>query len=197
VPLLASGNDAHRLWERTLDKYALYTAFEQLGGAESALEMARRYSLERYAFGRPIGSFQAIKHMLADMLVAVDLARSNCHFGAAALAMGDDAMAEAASVARISATEAFCVCARGNIHVHGALGVTWESDCHLYYRRAQALAGSPGAPRFWKERLIELLVGRRAAGIRRAPPRRGGAPAARGERAEVRAVPIAGVRSAV
>ena len=69
--------------------------------------------------------------------------------------------ARAAAVARISATEAFRQCARGSIQVHGALGVTWESSCHLYYRRAQALAASPGSLRFWKERLIELLTRRR------------------------------------
>ena len=162
VDVLASGVGAERRWKHMLDTYAVFVAFEQLGGAEAALEMARRHSLDRYAFGRPIGSFQAIKHMLADMLVSVELARSNCHFGAAALAMGAEIVAEAASVARISATDAFRHCARGNIQIHGALGVTWESDCHLYYRRAQALASSPGSPRFWKERLIELLVRRRA-----------------------------------
>jgi acyl-CoA dehydrogenase len=162
VDVLASGAAAERSWKHILDTYGVFVAFEQLGGAESALEMARQHSLQRYAFGRAIGSFQAIKHMLADMLVSVELARSNCHFGAAALSMGPELVAEAASVARISATDAFRHCARGNIQIHGALGVTWESECHLYYRRAQALAGSPGSPRFWKERLIELLVRRRA-----------------------------------
>jgi len=161
VQVLATGPDAQRKWEEILNRYALFVAFEQLGGALGALEMARQHCLNRYAFGRAIGSFQALKHMLADMLVAIELARSNCFFGAAALSLGNEAMAEAAAVARISASEAFRCCARGNIQVHGALGVTWESDCHLYYRRAQALAASPGAPRFWKERLIELLVRRR------------------------------------
>jgi alkylation response protein AidB-like acyl-CoA dehydrogenase len=116
----------------------------------------------RYAFGRPIASFQAIKHMLADMLVSIDLARSNCYFGASALAMDAEVLAEAAAVARISATDAFKLCARSNIQAHGALGVTWESDCHLFYRRAQALAGSPGNTHFWKERLIGLLRQRHA-----------------------------------
>lgn len=161
VQVLAAGAAASQRWEHILNSYALFVAFEQLGGAEAALEMARQYSLNRYAFGRPIGSFQAVKHTLADMLVSVDLARSNCYFGAAVLSMGPEPLAEAAAVARISATDAFRQCARGNIQIHGALGVTWESDCHLYYRRAQALASSPGAPRFWKERLIELLTHRR------------------------------------
>jgi alkylation response protein AidB-like acyl-CoA dehydrogenase len=163
VQVLADGDAARKLWDDTLNRHALLVAFEQLGGAEAALQMAREHCLNRYAFGRSIASFQAIKHMLADMLVSIDLARSNCYFGASALAMEGDMLAEAAAVARISAIDAFRLCARGNIQAHGALGVTWESDCHLYYRRAQALAGSPGNARFWKERLIALLRDRREA----------------------------------
>ena len=163
VQLLACGAAATAHWERCVDSHALFVAFEQLGGAEAALDAARRYSLERFAFGRPIGSFQALKHMMADMLVAIDLARSNCYFGAAALAQGGDLLAEAASVARISATAAYQACAIGSTQVHGALGVTWESDCHLAYRRAQALAGHPGSQRSWKERLMALLARRAAA----------------------------------
>lgn len=163
VQVLAGGDAARKLWDDTLDRHALFVAFEQLGGAEAALQMAREHCLNRYAFGRSIASFQAIKHLLADMLVSIDLARSNCYFGASALAMEGDLLAEAAAVARISATDAFRLCARGNIQAHGALGVTWESDCHLYYRRAQALAGSPGSLRFWKERLIAVLRNRRDA----------------------------------
>jgi alkylation response protein AidB-like acyl-CoA dehydrogenase len=162
VRLLAGGEPAERLWNQLLDRHALLVAFEQLGGAEAALQMACGHVQGRYAFGRPIASFQAIKHMLADMLVSIDLARSNCYFGASALAMDAEVLAEAAAVARISATDAFKLCARSNIQAHGALGVTWESDCHLFYRRAQALAGSPGNAHFWKERLIALLRHRHA-----------------------------------
>lgn len=170
VQVLADGDAARRQWDDTLNRHALLVAFEQLGGAEAALQMAREHCLNRYAFGRSIASFQAIKHMLADMLVSIDLARSNCYFGASALAMEGDMLAEAAAVARISAIDAFRLCARGNIQAHGALGVTWESDCHLYYRRAQALAGSPGNARFWKERLIALLRNRHQKGTLRAAP---------------------------
>jgi alkylation response protein AidB-like acyl-CoA dehydrogenase len=162
VQLLVSGPVAHRSWDEIVNRYALFVAFEQLGGAEAALEMARRHSVSRYAFGRPIGAFQAVKHMLADVFVSIDLARSNCYYGAAALSMDPEVLREAAAVARISATEAFRQCARANIHVHGALGITWESDCQLYHRRSQVLAGSPGSPAFWKERLIESLRSRRA-----------------------------------
>jgi alkylation response protein AidB-like acyl-CoA dehydrogenase len=157
VLVLAPGDAARAAWDRMLHHHALFVAFEQLGGAEAALEAARRYSLQRYAFGRPIGSFQALKHLMADMLVSISLARANCCFGAAALDSDGDRLREAAAVARISATEAFRLCASGSTQVHGALGVTWESDCHLYYRRAQVLAGSPGTLRSWKERLVALL----------------------------------------
>jgi acyl-CoA dehydrogenase len=167
---LGRGRAAQALWSRAVDAQALFVAFEQLGGAESALDAARSYSLQRFAFGRPIGSFQSLKHLMADMLVAIELARSNCMFGLAALAAGDDALREAAAVARISATEAFRACAAGSIQVHGALGVTWESDCHLFYRRAQALAGSPGSQRRWKDQLVRLLQQRAATAAAVAVP---------------------------
>jgi len=160
---LARGDAARALWARGADAFALFVAFEQLGGAEAALDAARGYSLQRYAFGRPIGSFQALKHLMADILVAIDLARSNCLYGLAALAAEPAALAEAAAVARISATEAFRLAAAGSTQVHGAIGVTWEADCHLFYRRAQALAGSPGPLSQCKDRLVRLLEERQAA----------------------------------
>jgi alkylation response protein AidB-like acyl-CoA dehydrogenase len=157
APVLARAGAARALWARGVDALALLVAFEQLGGAEAALDAARQYSLQRYAFGRPVGSFQVLKHLMADMLVAIDLARSNCLYGLAALAAGDETLGEAVAVARISATEAFRICAAGSTQVHGALGVTWEADCHLFYRRAQALACSPGSQALWKDRLVRLL----------------------------------------
>jgi acyl-CoA dehydrogenase len=158
---LARGDDAEQLWQRALDRQALYTAFEQLGGAEAALHTARDYSLTRYAFGRAIGSFQALKHSMADMLAAVDLARSNCYYGAAALASDPDRLPEAAAVARIAATDAYRLCARQNMQIQGGIGVTWEADAHLHYRRAQSLGSALGTPTFWKERLLSLLLARR------------------------------------
>jgi alkylation response protein AidB-like acyl-CoA dehydrogenase len=158
--VLARGERAATVWREIVDRYALFTAFEQLGAAAAALEMARQHALQRYAFGRPIASFQALKHSFADWFAALELARSNCLFGAAALNSAPESLHEAAAVARISATEAFRRCARGNMQVHGALGVTWDSGCHLYYRRAQALAGHPGALDEWKESLVRTLLAR-------------------------------------
>ncbi len=145
-----------------LDRAAVLAAFEQIGGAESALWMARDYALERHAFGRPIGSFQAIKHKLADMYVSLVLARSNCYYGAWAMADGAAELPEAAAAARVSATQAFRQCAAENIQIHGGMGFTWEMDCHLYYRRAHLLGVSLGGLAQWQERLIEQLRERRA-----------------------------------
>ena len=143
------------------DRAAVLTAFEQVGGAERAMEMARDYALERYAFGRPIGSFQAIKHKLADMYVAVTLARSNCYYGAWALAGNAVELPEAAAAARVSATQASQLCVKENIQVHGGMGFTWEFDCHLYYRRAHLLALTLGGLTHWQDRLIDQLRARR------------------------------------
>ena len=145
-----------------LDRAAVLAAFEQVGGAERALEMARDYALERHAFGRPIGSFQAIKHKLADMYVALVLARSNCYYGAWALAHDAGELPEAAAAARVSATQAYVQCATENIQIHGGMGFTWDLDCHLYYRRAHLLALSLGSLSQWQDRLIEQLRDRRA-----------------------------------
>jgi alkylation response protein AidB-like acyl-CoA dehydrogenase len=151
------------LLDRVLDRAAVLVAFEQIGGADRALEMARDYALERFAFGRPIGSMQAIKHMLADMYVSATLARSNAYYAAWALSNDTDELPQAAATARVSATQAFQHCARNNIQVHGGMGFTWQFDCHLYYRRANLLAVSLGALSVWEDRLVQRLRAARAA----------------------------------
>ncbi len=148
---------------QVFDRAAVLFAFEQLGGAQRALEMARDYALERFAFGRPIGSFQAIKHKLADMYVATELARSNCYYGAWALSAGAPELALAAAAARLSASKAYYLCAKENIQIHGGMGFTWEFDCHLYYRRAKLLALALGGEQEWQERLIDRLRRQRPA----------------------------------
>jgi alkylation response protein AidB-like acyl-CoA dehydrogenase len=149
--------------ERLLDRAAVLFAFEQLGGAQASLEMARDYALQRRAFGRQIGSFQAIKHKLADVYIAIELARSNAYYGAFALQSGAADLTEAASAARVAATHAFGLASQENIQTHGGMGFTWEADCHLYYRRARHLALVIGAAPFWKDRLIGALEFRNAA----------------------------------
>jgi alkylation response protein AidB-like acyl-CoA dehydrogenase len=161
-PLGAAG-EGWRILTEVLDRAAVLTAFEQLGGADRALEMARDYALDRMAFGRPIGSFQAVKHMLADMYVSATLARSNCYYGAWALSTGAAELPEAAATARVSATQAYQHCSKNNIQVHGGMGFTWEFDCHLYYRRSNLLALTLGSLSVWEDKLIERLRAKNAA----------------------------------
>ncbi len=160
---LGAVQEGWALLTRALDRAAALTAFEQVGGADRALEMARDYALDRMAFGRPIGSFQAIKHKLADMYVANTLARSNAYYAAWALAANAGELAEAAANARISATEAYRMSARESLQTHGGVGFTWEHDCHLHYRRANLLAVGLGSPRYWENRLIDAMLQRNAA----------------------------------
>jgi alkylation response protein AidB-like acyl-CoA dehydrogenase len=143
---------------RIQQRAAVYLAFEQIGAADRVLEMAREYALGRYAFGRPIGSFQAIKHKLADMYVKNQLARSNAYFGAWALNANAPELPLAAAAARISASDALTHAAKENIQTHGGMGFTWEVDAHLYYRRAKQLALAAGSPALWKERLATELT---------------------------------------
>jgi alkylation response protein AidB-like acyl-CoA dehydrogenase len=159
---LGAALDGASLLASLEQRAAVLFAFEQVGGAQRALESARDYALERYAFGRPIGSFQAIKHKLADVYVATELARSNAYYGAWALSRGAPELPLAAAAARVSASEAFFLAAKENIQVHGGMGFTWAADCHLYYRRAKLLALTLGSTRVWKDRLIRELAGANA-----------------------------------
>jgi alkylation response protein AidB-like acyl-CoA dehydrogenase len=160
---LGPANEGWSILSRVLDRAAVLMAFEQVGGADRALEMGRDYALDRIAFGRPIGSFQAVKHMLADMYVSATLARSNCYYGAWALSTNASELPEAAAAARISATQAFQHCSKNNIQVHGGMGFTWEFDCHLYYRRSNAMALSLGSLSYWEDALIDRMRKRNAA----------------------------------
>jgi alkylation response protein AidB-like acyl-CoA dehydrogenase len=160
---LGAANEGWSILTRVLDRAAVLVAFEQVGGSDRALEMGRDYALDRIAFGRQIGSFQAVKHMLADMYVSATLARSNCYYGAWALSTNASELPEAAASARISATQAFQHCAKNNIQVHGGMGFTWEFDCHLYYRRSNALALGLGSLSYWEDQLIDRMRQRNAA----------------------------------
>jgi len=160
---LGAAADGWKVLTEVFDRAAVLMAFEQIGGADRALEMARDYAKERFAFGRPIGSLQAIKHMLADMYVSATLARSNCYYGAWALSTGAAELPEAAATSRVSATQAYQHCAKNNIQVHGGMGFTWEFDCHLHYRRSNLLAVQIGSLSSWESLLIDRIRARRAA----------------------------------
>ena len=151
------------LLDHLLDRAAVLLAFEQLGGASRCLEMATDYAKERYAFGRPIGGNQAIKHKLAEMYVKNEVARSNCFYGAWALSSDAPELPEAAAAARLAASEAYWFASKENIQTHGGMGYTWEVDAHLYLRRSKLLAVQAGAPKAWKEKLIRALETKNAA----------------------------------
>ena len=143
--------------DKLLDRGAVLVAFEQLGGATRAFEMTREFMLGRYAFGRSVASFQALKHRLADLYVEIELARSNCYYGAWALANEAPELAVAACGARVSATDTFELASQEMIQLHGGVGFTWEVDCHLFYRRAKWLAALLGNADRWREQLVARL----------------------------------------
>ena len=153
--LLGSEGQGWALLEQVLDRAAVLFAWEQLGGSDTCLEMAKEYAMGRFAFGRPIASYQAIKHKLADMYVKNTLARSNAYFGAWALNTDADELPLAAATARVGSTQAYYYSSKENIQTHGGMGFTWEFDCQFYYRRAKVLAVAIGSESIWQEKLIQ------------------------------------------
>ncbi len=149
--------------EALLDRAAVLFAWEQVGGAQAALEQAKEYALGRYAFGRPIASYQAIKHKLANMYVKNTLARSNCYFGAWALNADSDELSLAAATARVSAIQAYYFASKENIQTHGGMGYTWEFDCQFFYRRSKLLSVNIGSEGVWQDRLISAVEASQAA----------------------------------
>ena len=165
TPAMQLGNEGEG-WGLLGDIYnraAILFAWEQVGGASLALEMARDYALERFAFGRPIASFQAIKHKLAHAYVKNTLARSNCYYGAWALSTNAAELPIAAATARISAIQAYYYAAKENIQTHGGMGYTWEFDCQLPYRRSKVLATIIGSESTWQDRLISSIQSQKSA----------------------------------
>lgn len=160
---LGPAGEGWALVDSVLSRAAALMAFEQIGGAQAALEMAKDYAMDRYAFGRPIASFQAIKHKLANVYIETELARSNAYYGAWALANDAPDFPVAAAAARVAASQAYELASQENIQTHGGMGFTWEFDCHLHYRRAKLLSLQLGATRTWKNRLIDALEARNAA----------------------------------
>lgn len=144
---------------RTSDIATVLLAAEQVGAAQRCLDMAVDYAKNRIQFGRPIGSFQAIKHRCADMLVMVEGARSAVVHAAGAT--DADELAVAASVAKLAASETLLHAALDNMRIHGGIGFTWEHDAHLYVRRAKATGLAFGAPDYHAERLARLVASSR------------------------------------
>ena len=142
---------------KALEIAAIQLAVEQIGGAQRVLEMAVDYAKVRVQFGRPIGSFQAIKHTCADMLLKVETARSAAHYGLWASEAGDPELSMLASLAQSYCSDAFFQVAADNIQVHGGIGFTWEHPAHLYFKRAKSSQAYLGDPLHHRGLLAEKL----------------------------------------
>ncbi len=153
--LIGTDGDAASGLARTSDLAAVALAAEQLGAAQRCLDMAVGYAKDRIQFGRAIGSFQAIKHRCADMLVLVEGARSAVVHAAEAADSAD--LATAAAVAKMACSDAFLQVALDNMRIHGGIGFTWEHDAHLYVRRAKATELIFGSPDYHAQRLADLV----------------------------------------
>ena len=158
--VLGDGEEAHAAALHILALQAVITAHEQTGGAEALMETARDYAVTRRAFGQVIGSFQSVKHRIAELYAQVELAQANCIH--AASREGKDDFITAAAAARLSATEAYDTAARDCIQIHGGIGVTWEAGLHLHMRRARSLTIEQGNSLFWEDILVDRLTGEAA-----------------------------------
>ena len=152
--LLGGRGQGWELTSRLLDRAAVMFAWEQVGGAQAALDQGKNYAMERFAFGRPIAGFQAIKHKLANVYVKNTLARSNCYYGAWAVDNNSSELSLAAATARVSAIQAYYFASKENIQTHGGMGFTWEFDCQFHYRRAKLLSVNIGSEAWWSDRLV-------------------------------------------
>lgn len=130
---------------------------EQVGGAQRCLEMSTAYAKERLQFGRPIGSFQAIKHRCADMLVAVEFSKSAAYNAGFTAAEGNEGLAEAVNIAKSYCSEAFFKAAGDTIQIHGGMGFTWEHPAHLYFKRAKSSSLLFGGPLLHREQLADRV----------------------------------------
>ena len=142
---------------RALDLGAIALAAESVGGAQRCLDLSVAYAKQREQFGRPIGSFQAIKHKCADMMVWVETARSAAYYAACAAAEEKADLATAASLAKAYCCEAYYRCAAETIQIFGGVGFTWEYDPHLYFKRARASESLLGTPAWHRERVAKAI----------------------------------------
>ncbi|MFO0692748.1 MAG: acyl-CoA dehydrogenase family protein [Polyangiales bacterium] len=141
IPASARLGEEGAAWKSlrlVLDRAAAALAAEQVGGAEACLDLAVEYAKVRKQFGRPIGSFQAIQHMAANMLLLVESARSAAYYANAVAAIGGPELAEAAALAKAYCSDAYFQCAAESIQIHGGIGFTWEHDAPLFFKRAKS-----------------------------------------------------------
>ena len=155
--LIGEDGAAGAVLTKTLDLAAVALAAEQVGGAQRVLDMSVEYAKSRIQFGRPIGSFQAIKHKCADMLLEVESAKSAAYYAAWAAAEDSDELPVVASLAKAYCSEAYFHAAAENIQIHGGIGFTWEHDAHLYFKRAKSSELIFGDPAYHRELLAQRI----------------------------------------
>jgi alkylation response protein AidB-like acyl-CoA dehydrogenase len=156
--LVADSGEAARVIEHALHVGSVLLAVEQVGAAQHLLDLSVEYAKSRLQFGRPIGSFQAVKHRLADLLVDVEHARSTAYHAVWALADGTDDPALAASIAQATCSAAFAKVATGTIQTLGGIGFTWEHQAHLYFKRATTDAALLGSAEQHRSRVADLVL---------------------------------------
>jgi alkylation response protein AidB-like acyl-CoA dehydrogenase len=155
--LIGTDGGAEAGLAKTLDLAAVALAAEQVGGAQRVLDASVEYAKTRIQFGRPIGSFQAIKHKCADMLLEVESAKSAAYYAAWAAAEDSDELPVVASLCKSYCSEAYFHAAAENIQIHGGIGFTWEHPAHLYFKRAKSSELLFGDPAYHRELLAQRI----------------------------------------
>ena len=155
--LIGADGKGWEILSNVLDLVAVGLAAEQVGGAQMVLEQAVEYAKVRVQFGRPIGSFQAIKHKCADMLLEVESAKSAAYYGLWCAAEMNDELASTASLAKAYCSEAYFHASAENIQIHGGIGFTWEHPAHLYFKRAKSSELMFGDPTYHREQLAQRI----------------------------------------
>nr|WP_167108338.1 acyl-CoA dehydrogenase family protein [Mycobacterium sp. DL592] len=156
--LVAGPQEAQRVIDHALQVGSALLAVEQVGAAQHLLDLSVEYAKSRLQFGRLIGSFQAVKHKLADMLVDLEHARSTAYHAVWAISDGSDDPALAASIAQATASAAFSRIAADTIQVHGGIGFTWEHQAHLYFKRAATDAALLGTAEQHRSRIADIVL---------------------------------------
>ncbi|MEJ7723681.1 MAG: acyl-CoA dehydrogenase family protein, partial [Ilumatobacteraceae bacterium] len=159
TPATLIGTEGHG-WDvlsTVLDLAAVSLAAEQVGGAQFVLDMAVQYAKDRVQFGRPIGSFQAIKHKCADMLLEVESAKSAAYYGMWCASEMNEELPSVASLAKAYCSEAYFHATAENIQIHGGIGFTWEHPAHLYFKRAKSSELLFGDPTYHRELLAQRI----------------------------------------
>jgi alkylation response protein AidB-like acyl-CoA dehydrogenase len=155
--LIGTDGAGWTVMERVLDLAAVALAAEQVGGSQECLEMAVQYAKDRVQFGRPIGSFQAIKHKCADMLLETESAKSAAYYAGWCAAELNDELPSVASLAKSYCSEAYFHTTAENIQIHGGIGFTWEHPAHLYFKRAKSSELLFGDPTYHRELLAQRI----------------------------------------